>query len=73
MFGCDSEVKNLIETINERLIRLDIINEELKEPVGLSEEERKKHIRKRGEIKIWFRTTRDSMEVRFEKYLRLEH
>lgn len=70
VFDCDTDIKALVTEIYRKAVDLHALDATLE---GLSGEERTKNIEKQREIKNWFESTLTSLEIKFEKYLRLEH
>lgn len=71
IFGCDHEVKNLVNEIYKLAVELGSLDAELNTlPVG---EQRSANVKRQSDIKCKLQDILDSMERKFEKYLRLDH
>ena len=70
VFSCDRDVRTLVSEIYRHAVDLHALETEL---AGATGEERVSNVAKQRAIKDWFSETLNSMEGRFEKYLRLEH
>jgi hypothetical protein len=70
VFSCDAEVRELVSQIYRHAVDLHALEAERPSTTG---EELQANVRQQRVIKDWYSETLDSMEARFEKYLRLEH
>ncbi len=70
VFECDKDVKALITEIYQHAVKLHALDVTLE---GLTGDERKRNVDSQRAVKDWFQQTLGSLEVRFEKYLKLEH
>jgi len=69
-FGCDETIKQLVADIYKQAILLQMLQAKQK---VLARDAIGQNVDKQGEILQWFNATLDSLEKRFEVYLRLEH
>lgn len=69
-FGCDETIKQLVSDIYKQAILLQLLQEKQKVLAG---DEAAQNVDKQGEVLQWFNAALDSLEKRFEVYLRLEH
>lgn len=70
VFSCDPEIRSLLFEIYRHAVDLHAL--EAERP-GATGDDLHTNIREQRVIKDWFSGTLESMEGRFEKYLRLEH
>ena len=68
LFACDNDIKVLITEISKKAADLQEGEATLE---SLSEEERQKNLEAQRAVKDWLKQTLDSLETRFEKYLKL--
>ncbi len=69
-FGCDETIKQLVADIYRQAILLQVLQAKQKVLAG---DAVGNNLDKQGEVLQWFNATLDSLEKRFEVYLRLEH
>ncbi|MEM6484526.1 MAG: hypothetical protein AAF662_06025 [Pseudomonadota bacterium] len=71
LFSGNADVKNLISDIYSHAVNLQALDAELQgEPPGAG---RTENVEQQRQIKEWMQESLNSMESRFEKYLKLEH
>ncbi len=68
LFACDNDIKVLITEISQKAADLQGWEATLE---SLSGEERQKNLEAQRAVKDWLKQTLDSLETRFEKYLKL--
>lgn len=70
VFSCDPNVKYLLSQIYKHAVDLHALDAELSSETGTARHE---NIEKQRAIKNWFSETLKELEMRFEKFLRLDH
>ncbi len=68
LFACDNDIKVLITEISQKAVELHALEATFD---SLSGEERKSNLEAQRAVKDWLKQTLDSLETRFEKYLKL--
>ena len=66
----DTDIKQFTSEIYEKAVHLHCLESELE---GMVSEERKINIEKQREIKNWYTEQLKTMEIKFIRYLKLEH
>lgn len=69
-FACDNDIKVIITEIYEKVADLQALEATLE---TLGGKERKKNMEDQRAVKDWLKKTQNSLEKRFEKYLKLMH
>jgi hypothetical protein len=70
VFACDNEVKSLIGEIYNKAVELHTLEATFE---CLGGEERMKNAQEQRAVKDWYKRILNSLETKFEKYLKLTH
>lgn len=69
-FGCDKNIRQLVDDIYNQATLLQVLQQSQDVPAGNASNQNADRL---NTILQWFNTTFDSLEQRFEMYLRLDH